>query len=69
VKQIQSGQPEILGEKVLLWSTNVQACKHAGLLIWNGPFLARRDGPPSGDLCGPYVARLAAEQALPLWLF
>jgi len=31
-----------------------------------GPFLARRDGPPSKGLCGPYVARLAAEQTSPL---
>ena len=40
----------------------------AGLLIWGWPFLARRDGPPSGGLCGPYVARLAAKQTSPIFI-
>jgi len=39
-----------------------------GLLIWGGPFLARRDDPPSRDLCEPFVARLAAEPASPLFI-
>jgi len=32
------------------------------------PFLARRDDPLSGGLCGPYVARRSAEPASPLFI-
>jgi len=38
------------------------------LPILDGPFLARRDGPLSGGLREPYVARLAAEPASPLFI-
>ena len=34
----------------------------AGLLIWDRPFLARLNGPSSGSLHRPLVARLAAKQ-------
>jgi len=40
----------------------VYALALAGLLIWEGPFLARLNGPSSGGLYGPLVARLAAKK-------
>jgi len=33
-----------------------------GLLVWDGPFLARLNGLSSVSLYGPYVARLVANQ-------